>query len=171
MAGAMKKMAVYLGLVDEGEPRYDDYDDQMDEYDRAVQQQTGRRTAESAAPASSAPTVTRVDRMDDRAPTRAVPVAAAPEQYRITTLHPRSYNDAKTIGLEYREGTPVIMNLTEMDDADAKRLVDFAAGLVFGKRGQIERITNKVFLLSPANVDVSDQARASIAEGGFFNQS
>ncbi len=97
MAGAMKKMAVYLGLVDEGEPRYDDYEDSIDEYDRAVQQQTGRRSAESAAPAAATPTVTRVDRMDDRAPTRAVPVAAAPEQYRITTLHPRSYNDAKTM--------------------------------------------------------------------------
>ena len=168
MAGAMKKMAVYLGLVDEAEPR-EDYDAPIDDYDRAVQQQTGRRASESA-PAPTA-TVMRVDAYDERMQARAVPVAPAPEQYRITTLHPRSYNDAKAIGLEYREGTPVIMNLTEMDDADAKRLVDFAAGLVFGKRGQIERITNKVFLLSPANVDVSDQARASIAEGGFFNQS
>jgi len=171
MAGAMKKMAVYLGLVDEGEPRYDDYDAAADDYDRAVQQQTGRRTADTTTAQSQSPTVTRVDRMDEYGQTRAVPVTPALEQYRITTLHPRSYNDAKTIGLEYREGTPVIMNLTEMDDADAKRLVDFAAGLVFGKRGQIERITNKVFLLSPANVDVSDQAKASIAEGGFFNQS
>ena len=93
------------------------------------------------------------------------------DHYRITTLHPRTYNDAKTIGLEFREGTPVIMNLTEMEDADAKRIVDFAAGLVFGQRGTLERVTNKVFLLSPANVDVGAETKARIAEGGFFNQS
>ena len=63
------------------------------------------------------------------------------------------------------------MNLTELDDADAKRIIDFAAGLVFGMHGTIERITNKVFLLSPANVDVGEAARAQIAQDGFFNQS
>ena len=72
---------------------------------------------------------------------------------RITTIHPRTYNEAKQIGESFRESTPVIMNLSDMDDSDAKRLVDFAAGLVFGLRGTIERVTNKVFLLSPANVD------------------
>jgi len=93
------------------------------------------------------------------------------EAYRITTLHPRTYNEARTIGEHFRDGTPVIMNLTEMGDADAKRLVDFAAGLVFGLRGTIERVTQKVFLLSPANVDVTAEDKARIAEGGFFNQS
>jgi cell division inhibitor SepF len=91
--------------------------------------------------------------------------------YRITTLHPRTYNEARTIGEHFRDGTPVIMNLTEMGDPDAKRLVDFAAGLVFGLRGTIERVTQKVFLLSPANVDVTAEDKARIAEGGFFNQS
>ncbi|HEY3873295.1 MAG TPA: cell division protein SepF [Actinocrinis sp.] len=93
------------------------------------------------------------------------------EVYRITTLHPRSYSEARTIGEHFREGTPVIMNLSEMADADAKRLVDFAAGLIFGLRGDIERVTQKVFLLSPANVDVTAEDKARIAEGGFFNQS
>jgi len=63
------------------------------------------------------------------------------------------------------------MNLTEMDEADAKRLVDFAAGLAFGLRGTIERVTNRVFLLSPNNVQVTAEDKAKIAEGGFFNQS
>ena len=90
---------------------------------------------------------------------------------RITTLHPRTYNEARTIGEHFREGTPVIMNLTEMVDSDAKRLVDFAAGLVFGLHGSIERVTNKVFLLSPANVEVTAEDKARIAERGFFNQS
>ena len=90
---------------------------------------------------------------------------------RIETIHPRSYNDARRIGEEFRVGVPVIMNLGDMDDMDAKRIIDFAAGLVFGLHGTIERITGKVFLLSPANVDLGDQARAQIAEDGFFNQS
>lgn len=90
---------------------------------------------------------------------------------RITTVHPNSYNDARIIGEEYRVGTPVIMNLSDLDDYDAKRIVDFSAGLVFGLRGSIERVTNKVFLLSPANVDVGAEARAQLEEDGFYNQS
>jgi cell division inhibitor SepF len=97
--------------------------------------------------------------------------APAPQPYRITTLHPRTYNEARIIGERFRDGMPVIMNLTEMDDSDAKRLVDFAAGLSFGLRGSIERVTAKVFLLSPQNVDVTAEDKARIREGGFFNQS
>jgi cell division inhibitor SepF len=93
------------------------------------------------------------------------------QRHAITTLHPTTYNEARTIGEHFRDGVPVIMNLTEMDEADAKRLVDFAAGLVFGLRGNFERVTNRVFLLSPANVQVTAEDKAKIAEGGFFNQS
>ena len=85
------------------------------------------------------------------------------ELSRITTLHPRTYNEARTVGENFRDGTPVIMNLSEMDDSDAKRLVDFAAGLVFATRGSIERITSKVFLLSPPNVSVAAEDKARIA--------
>ncbi|HEV7825504.1 MAG TPA: cell division protein SepF [Mycobacteriales bacterium] len=101
---------------------------------------------------------------------RAV-MAEEEQRYTITTLHPTTYNEARTIGEHFREGVPVIMNLTEMDESDAKRLVDFAAGLAFGLRGSIERVTNRVFLLSPANVSVTAEDKAKIAEGGFFNQS
>jgi cell division inhibitor SepF len=105
------------------------------------------------------------------APEPAPAPAPAPQPYRITTLHPRTYNEARVIGERFRDGMPVIMNLTEMDDADAKRLVDFAAGLSFGLRGSIERVTAKVFLLSPRDVDVTAEDKARIREGGFFNQS
>ena len=88
---------------------------------------------------------------------------------RIVTLHPHSYNEARPIGERYREGNPVIMNLTAMEDRDAKRLVDFAAGLAFALRGSIDKVTNKVFLLSPPNVDVSAEDRRRIAEGRFFS--
>ncbi|HKR50101.1 MAG TPA: cell division protein SepF [Pseudonocardiaceae bacterium] len=86
---------------------------------------------------------------------------------RIVTLHPHNYNEARPIGERYREGNPVIMNLTGMEDRDAKRLVDFAAGLAFALRGSIDKVTNKVFLLSPPNVDVSAEDRRRIAEGRF----
>jgi cell division inhibitor SepF len=96
---------------------------------------------------------------------------AAPGDVRIATLHPRTYNEARTIGEHFREGTPVIVSLTEMADSDAKRLVDFSAGLIFGLRGSIDRVTNRVFLLSPANIEVTDEDKARITERGFFRQS
>ncbi|WP_018216360.1 cell division protein SepF [Salinispora vitiensis] len=93
------------------------------------------------------------------------------QRYQITTLHPTTYREARTIGEHFRDGVPVIINLTEMDEADARRLVDFAAGLAFGLRGGFERVTNRVFLLSPANVQVTAEDKAKIAEGGFFSLS
>lgn len=91
--------------------------------------------------------------------------------YQITTLHPTTYREARAIGEYFREGYPVIINLTDMDEPDAKRVVDFAAGLAFGLRGSMERVTNRVFLLSPANVQVSAEDKARIAEGDFFDRS
>ena len=173
MAGAMKKMAVYLGLVEDD---YDDYDEYAVDGQAAPDAYEQAAAAQASAPErrarTQAPAVTTLPPRATAAPVAAPSVTSAmPDHYRITTLHPRTYNDAKTIGLEFREGTPVIMNLTEMEDSDAKRIVDFAAGLVFGQRGTLERVTNKVFLLSPANVDVGAETKARIAEGGFFNQS
>jgi cell division inhibitor SepF len=107
----------------------------------------------------------------DRRRPAAGPTGVVTELSKITTLHPRTYNEARTVGENFREGIPVIMNLSDMDDNDAKRLVDFAAGLVFATRGSIERVTNKVFLLSPPNVTVAAEDKQRIAEGGFFNQS
>jgi cell division inhibitor SepF len=160
MAGAMRKMGIYLGLVEDDERPSDaaDYDD-YDEYANESPSVPARRDRTAVRPWSEeTPAVTDVG-YDD------VPLS------RITTLHPRTYNEARTIGEHFRDGVPVIINLTEMDDADAKRLVDFAAGLSFGLRGSIERVTNKVFLLSPQNVHVTAEDKARIAEGGFFNQS
>ena len=180
MAGSMRKMAVYLGLVeDEAVDEYDDYDDPRDTRARATSASTQVRPVESRSVRTvryDEPAASSYERAPRPAPRAAAPApAAAPasslDLYRITTLHPRSYNDARRIGEEFREGTPVIMNLTEMEDGDAKRIVDFAAGLTFGLHGTIERVTNKVFLLSPANVDVTAEARAQVAQGEFFNQS
>jgi cell division inhibitor SepF len=165
MAGAMHKMAVYLGLVEEDRQYDDGYDSYEEEYPGYEEQEE----VQPGAPAGQ-PNLLVGDTGIGAARVAAATVQAA-DLTRITTLHPRTYNEARTIGEHFREGTPVIMNLTEMVDSDAKRLVDFAAGLIFGLRGSIERVTNKVFLLSPANIEVTAEDKARMAERGFFNQS
>jgi len=168
MASAMRKAMVYLGLV-EDDDRFDDeaYADEGHEPDRGHHGPGSRGTAVGAAREELRGGVAT---MPDRRP-RAGLSDGARAFDRITTIHPRTYNEAKQIGESFRESTPVIMNLSDMDDSDAKRLVDFAAGLVFGLRGTIERVTNKVFLLSPADVTVTAEDKARMAESGFFNQS
>ena len=93
-----------------------------------------------------------------------------PASYNIITLQPRSYSEARKVGEYYREGNPVIINLDDMEESERKRLVDFSSGLVFGLHGRIERISLKVFLLSPANVSVSNEDKTA-AQASFFNQS
>jgi len=158
MSGAMRKMGVYLGLLEDSD-RYDE------EYDERDDQGATGPVARQASVANLS---------ERRRPQVATPVQSGPriaELSRITTLHPSTYNEARVIGENFREGIPVIMNLSEMSDTDAKRLVDFAAGLVFAVHGSIERVTNKVFLLSPPNVAIAAEDKQRIAEGGFFNQS
>ena len=172
MANAVRKMAVYLGLV-EDDHRYQDKYDSYEEYEdyddadplhEAVEAEARTRMRGNGELGGDHEGYQAAD-------WRAEHVPQPTDLARITTLHPRTYNEARTIGEHFREGTPVIMNLTEMVDSDAKRLVDFAAGLIFGLHGSIERVTNKVFLLSPANVEVTAEDKARIVERGFFNQS
>ena len=212
MAGAMRKMAVYLGLVEDD--RYDDYYDDEPRNDQGRSSQ-GERDSDRIGAAKADrygdrystrgdDTVRVTEREDDdfarhrqgserttrdwrtetvaQAPVGSHPAGSRPapaarhaprsvDPMKITTLHPRSYNDARRIGEEFRSGNPVIMNLTELEDTDAKRIVDFAAGLVFGLRGSIERVTNKVLMLSPANVSVNaDAARASLQQQGVVHK-
>jgi len=144
---------------------------QDEEFDDAPRPRTRGRS-----PAPVEPVVQGALAMD-RQPEPVARLRPVPEQprgqardtlSRITTLHPTSYVEARAIGEHYREGVPVIINLTEMENADAKRLVDFAAGLAFALRGSMDKVTNKVFLLSPPDVDVTAEDRRRIAEGGLF---
>ncbi len=167
MAGAIHKMAVYLGLVEDEMAYEDGYDSFEEDY-------AGYEDEQNAAPDPARPQGGPARPGYDDGPAETAPpapVRQTADLTRITTLHPRTYNEARTIGEHFREGTPVIMNLSEMVDSDAKRLVDFAAGLIFGLRGSIDRVTNRVFLLSPASVEVTAEDKARIAERGFFNQS
>lgn len=151
---------------------YRDYEDYYDDEPEAApaRRAPARRQWAADAPVRGA---LAVDPAPAATPRAAAALEPAPTHdshpmSRITTLHPQSYNEARTIGERYRDGIPVIMNLTALDDADAKRLVDFAAGLAFALRGSIDKITTKVFLISPANVDVTAEDKRRIAEGSFL---
>jgi cell division inhibitor SepF len=154
---ALNKMMGYLGLVDTDE--------------EAVRESTPVRVAERPAREIARP-------IRDRAGVTVVgtnpSVAESHQQeanYHIITLQPRSYSEARKMGEHYREGNPVIINLDDMEEGERKRLVDFASGLVFGLHGRIERVSHKVFLLSPANVNVSSEDKTAAAQASFFNQS
>ena len=160
MANVFKKAANYLGLVDEE----DDFAgaEAIDESHRSV-----RSVTQTARPTfNPIPATTR------NAAVHSLPAQAAPPiMDQIFTIHPRFYNEARTVGERYRLEQPVLMNLSDMEESERKRLVDFASGLVFGLHGSIERVTSKVFLLTPANVRVSSENKTAAAEASFFNQS
>jgi cell division inhibitor SepF len=155
MANPLRKTMVYLGLADE-------------EYDDVLPTAPAAPAAAAHAPASS-PSNRGAPVTPLRRPvaTRHTPPSGMNE---ILTVHPRQYRDAQTIAESFREGVPVIMNLSQMTEPDARRLIDFASGLSQGLYGKIERVTNKVFLLSPEHVAVSgEQAEVeSDVEAGFF---
>ncbi len=162
MASALRRAAVYLGLAEENRNA-----EEYDEYEGY--EETGSVDARGAEVATTEPRRSgSVAYLPDRRPE---PASADGALSRITTIHPTTYNEARVIGEHYRDGVPVIMNLSNLDDGDAKRLVDFAAGLVFGLHGTIEKVTSKVFLLSPSEVTVTAEDKARIAGGAFFNQS
>jgi cell division inhibitor SepF len=149
MANPMRKAMVYLGLADE------DYDDHV-----------------PAAPVAPVATANRAPVTPLRRPTAVSTKHAAPGMNEILTVNPRQYKDVQSIAEAFREGVPVIMNLSQMPEPDARRLIDFASGLASGLYGTIERVTNKVFLLSPEHVAVSGEAEeaAPDVDAGFFGQ-
>jgi cell division inhibitor SepF len=158
MANPLKRVANYLGLMDDPE-----FDTPVSTSVPAVPSSSEVRIKPRAArPVSSVVTST----IHEVAPQLDLPVLD-----RIVTLHPRFYNEARTIGEHFRLGNPVIINLTDMDESEHKRLVDFASGLAFGLHGTIERVTKKVFLLSPANVSIGTEDKSAAAQASFFNQS
>ncbi|MFL6187045.1 MAG: cell division protein SepF [Actinomycetes bacterium] len=163
MAGAFKKSLMWLGLV---EPEDDE------------------ELADVAEPAGRAPDRAPIRRVRDddvygrrreagrlEEPTEAVihpiPSAAAGK---VHLIEPSGFNDAEEIGEKFKADIPVIVNLQAMESDTAKRLIDFAAGLTFGLDGRIQRVADKVFLLTPRNVEVSAEERRRLQERGFFNQ-
>ncbi|WP_298131941.1 cell division protein SepF [Micropruina sp.] len=172
MADTLKKAAVWLGLVSDNNYAQSEYG--VDDVTQEVPREGERPQAaapvahQQAVPAAPVPAAATVTELESRRPT--APVQRPADLSRIITVTPRTYNEARTIGENFRDGVPVIMNLGEMEGEDAKRLVDFAAGLIFGLHGSIDRITSKVFLLSPPNINVTAEDKERLA-GGFYNQS
>ncbi|MET8136690.1 MULTISPECIES: cell division protein SepF [unclassified Streptomyces] len=144
--GSVRKASAWLGLVDDNDDeRYydDDYAEGQDSGDAWVTDPRVKVASETAEEKGR----------------------------RIGTVTPDSFRDARGIGELFRDGVPVIINLTSMEASDAKRVVDFAAGLTFGLRGTIERVATRVFLLTPANTEIVSGEAASRQTDGFFNQS
>jgi len=164
---AMRKMAEYLGLVDGNE-----IGEEYEYAEEVIEYSSVEASTPVARPMSVAPATNNYDYTPRQATSLAAPASPAlVDMYKISTITPHTYNDARRIGEEFREGIPVILNLSEMNEADARRIVDFSAGLVFGLRGTIESVTKGVYVLSPANVDIASAARAQLREDPFFNQS
>jgi cell division inhibitor SepF len=147
--GSVRKASAWLGLVDDSEMRY--YDDGY---------------AEGPEPGEAAREAWVTD------PRIRVTAETAQDQgTRIATVTPEGFGDARGIGELFREGVPVVVNLTTMEPADAKRVIDFAAGLIFGLRGSIDRVARRVFLLTPSAYQVVNGEERRSAPGGFYNQS
>ncbi|RFA09156.1 cell division protein SepF [Subtercola boreus] len=184
MANPLRKTMVYLGLADEEL----DYDQAQAApvahvaHPQAAQAPVERAVAPAREHSSRADSnrheSNRSESNAGRAPvtplrrTTTHTEAAPLEMNEILTVHPKQYKDAQIIAESFREGIPVIINLSQMTDADARRLIDFAGGLSQGLYGKIERVTSKVFLLSPAHVSVSGEAQTDTrTESSFFVQS
>ncbi|WP_413320562.1 cell division protein SepF [Agrococcus sp. 1P02AA] len=140
MSNALKKAAIYFGFAEEDELTQEVRPvERTEEHDRAPQQQPRERVEEPRrAPVTKLRAAQKVSDMSE-----------------ILTVHPRQYKDAKAIAEAFRDGTPVIINLSQMTDGDARRLIDFSAGLTQGLEGRIERVTTKVYLLTPEHIAVS----------------
>jgi cell division inhibitor SepF len=164
MTNPLKKTMVYLGLADEEL----EYDEPRDEQPAPAPAPVAPVSTPQAHPAPAQ----RAGRAPVTPLRKATPArnVTEKEMNEILTVHPRQYRDAQAIAESFREGVPVIINLSQMSEGDARRLIDFASGLSQGLYGKIERVTNKVFLLSPSHVAVSGDAGAqdSEVESSFF---
>lgn len=164
MSNPLKKTMVFLGLAEE------DLEEQQAQ--PAPQKEAAEpRSSSSAARPSAAPVQRPAPQRAQVTPLRRVtPTRPASVQTmnEILTVHPSEYKDAKVIAESFRDGVPVIINLSRMDEADAKRLIDFASGLTMGLNGRIERVTSKVFLLSPEHIEASSDEEQRNDSGSFF---
>jgi cell division inhibitor SepF len=168
---------VYFGIVEEDEYWDDDAFDAEEELDRGYRDRPNVRRLHARRRGSEfedwsdpddAPRTAVLRRpRGQRPPLEAVDSASV----RVHLLVPRSFNDAQSIADKFKDTVPVILNLQSTDPELSKRLIDFSSGLTYALNGGMQRIADKVFLLTPRNVEVSAEERARLIERGFFNQS
>lgn len=168
MSNPLKKTMVFLGLAEE------DFEAQEE---AATQRPASKPSTNSQAATEQVSPVTQggspratpqkaaVTPLRKVTPTRQ---SAAPSLNEILTVHPTQYSDAAVIAESFRDGIPVVINLSQMPESEAKRLIDFASGLSMGLFGRIERVTNKVFLLSPEHISLSNDEEPANDSGSFF---
>ena len=157
MAGFMKNAMTYLGMAD-----VVDDDDEVVPDETVADEPSSFDSDRSVTPAA-APTPTPA-----AAPSRSRTTPFKGQLNRITTIHPKSYEEAQLVGRAIRDGVPVVLNLTGVEESTAYRIVDFSAGVVFGVRGSIERVTPRVFLLSPAQVNIKVEESPSSSNSDIF---
>lgn len=163
----VRSIAAWMGLVDDGryDRRHDDEESAELTDDVYVDEEELSEEVSEVVPVAPRKRPRSVAKPEKSAEPEVADLS------RIVSVRPRSYNEARVIGENFRDGVPVIMNLSDMEEGDDKRLVDFAAGLIFGLRGNIDRVSSKVFLLCPPGLVVGPEDKERIASGGFFNQS
>jgi cell division inhibitor SepF len=123
------------------------------------------------APTTRSPLLRTAERAERAGRRPVVEALPSPASVRVHLVIPRSFNDAQQIADRFKQGIPVILNLQSSDSDLSKRLIDFASGLTYALDGGMQRVADKVFLLTPRNVEVSAEERARLLEGGaFFNQ-
>ncbi|MRS12497.1 MAG: DUF552 domain-containing protein [Actinobacteria bacterium] len=169
--GFLHDIKARLGLGDDEYEEYEDYDegDDGDDYDEMP-----------SNPYEGEPTtIRRVTREPDldraREAARHSNVVSGPgmqgvPQVKMQIVEPRAFSEAQAIADKFKMGVPVIMNLTMTDQDLAKRLLDFASGLTYGLNGGLQKVAEKVFMLTPANVDVTDAQRAVMRDKGLFGR-
>ncbi len=157
MAGVWKKVGTYLGLVE---------DEELEDYEEPLEAAGGGGVQPRAA------RVRRAEVVPDRpeAVVRTIPTVRPPALASIHRAEPKRFNDVRDIGERFKQGVAVIMNLQGTEDYVARRVVDFASGLVFGLEGSIEMVATRVYLMTPANLEVSAEDRERLVDGSFFNQ-
>jgi cell division inhibitor SepF len=167
---------VYFGLAEERDPYHDDepYEPEPEPEERArdranVRRMSGRRRRDE---------IDDIFADDDDAPARPTTVLRpvggrgnGRSGVRVHLVIPKSFNDAQQVADKFKDGIPVVLNLQSTENDLNKRLIDFASGLTYALDGGMQRIADRVFMLTPRNVEISAEERAQLIEKGFFNQS
>lgn len=185
MAGMWHKTLVYFGLADEDDEYYDDEPPlQQPDVESTYRQRANVRRIETNGRRRSAsdfddiysdgdyrPSARSSSLSSPRtSPVRPVPSAPDQQPVRVHLVVPKNFNDAQIIADKFKGDIPVILNLQQSETELAKRLIDFASGLTYALDGGMQRVADKVFLLTPKNVEVSAEERQRLLEKGFFNQ-
>ena len=167
---------VYFGLAED--ERYVDEEEPFDEGEQEaeLEERYRDRSQVRRVPSRRRDEIDEIfaDEPPSRTRTRVLrPVGngRAGEQVRVHLVIPKNFNDAQQIADRFKDAVPVILNLQSTESDLSKRLIDFASGLTYALDGGMQRIADKVFLLTPRNVEVSAEERARLIEKGFFNQS